>query len=126
MKIVLTKEMLAHYLELNKKKKEIESELEELKKTFIQYFDESVGKNIKGEVLIRDYKLQRQIRKIEKYDQETTLKRLEELNLNDLIKKSPDEKKIKSAIDLGLLKEEELEDCKIVNISQAIYVKNVD
>lgn len=126
MKIVLTKEMLAHYLELNKKKKEIESELEELKKTFIQYFDESVGKNIKGEVLIRDFKLQRQIRKIEKYDQETTLKRLEELNLNDLIKKSPDEKKIKSAIDLGLLKEEELEDCKIVNTSQAIYVKNVD
>lgn len=126
MKIILTKEMLAHYLELNKRKKEIEAELEELKKTFIQYFDESVGKNVKGEVLIRDYKLQRQIRKIEKYDQETTLRRLEELNLNDLIKKSPDEKKIKSAIDLGILQEEELKDCKIVNISQAIYVKNVD
>ncbi|MDQ0156724.1 hypothetical protein [Robertmurraya andreesenii] len=126
MKIILTKEMLAHYLELNKRKKEIEAELEELKKTFIQYFDESVGKNVKGEVLIRDYKLQRQIRKIEKYDQETTLRRLEELNLNDLIKKSPDEKKIKSAIDLGILQEEELKDCKIVNTSQAIYVKNVD
>lgn len=118
--------MLAHYLELNKRKKEIEAELEELKKTFIQYFDESVGKNVKGEVLIREFKLQRQIRKIEKYDQETTLKRLEELNLNDLIKKSPDEKKIKSAIDLGILQEEELKDCKIVNTSQAIYVKNVD
>ncbi len=126
MKIILTKEMLAHYLELNKRKKEIEAELEELKKTFIQYFDESVGKNVKGEVLIREFKLQRQIRKIEKYDQETTLKRLEELNLNDLIKKSPDEKKIKSAIDLGILQEEELKDCKIVNTSQAIYVKNVD
>lgn len=126
MKSILTKEMLAHYLELNKKKKEIEAELEELKKTFIQYFDESVGKNVKGEVLIREYKLQRQIRTIEKYDQESTLKRLEELNLNDLIKKSPDEKKIKSAIDLGILQEEELKDCKIVNTSQAIYVKNVD
>lgn len=125
METVLTREMLAHYIELNRKKKEIEEELEQLKKTFNQYFDEHVGENLKGEVLIKEYKLQRQIRKIEKYDQETTVKRLEELSLTELLKKTPDEKKINSAIELGILKEKELEGCKRVNTSQAIYVKQL-
>lgn len=125
METVLTREMLSHFLELNKKKKEIEAELEELKNTFNAYFDETVGENLKGEVLLKEYKLQRQIRQSEKYDQETTVKKLEELQLNDLLKKIPDEKKIKSAIELGILKEEELEGCKIVNTSKAIYVKNI-
>lgn len=125
METVLTREMLSHYLELNKKKKEIEAELEHLKKTFNAYFDETVGENLKGEVLLKEYKLQRQIRQSEKYDQETTVKKLEELQLNDLLKKTPDEKKIKSAIELGILKEEELVGCKIVNTSKAIYVKNI-
>lgn len=124
--ILLTREMLAHYVELSKKKKDIETELDELKKTFNKFFDETVGKKVKGEVVLKDYKLQRQIRTTEKYDNETTVKRLEELHLNDLILKSPDEKKIKSAIHLGILKEEELAECKAINTSQAIYVKHVE
>lgn len=124
--ILLTREMLAHYVELSKKKKDIDTELDELKKTFNEFFDETVGKRNKGEVVLKDYKLQRQIRTTEKYDTETTVKRLEELHLNDLIQKSPDEKKIKSAIHLGILKEEELAECKSVSTSQAIYVKHVD
>lgn len=119
----ITREMLSHYLELSKKKKEIEAELEELKKDFNDFFNESIGKNSKGELVLKDYKLQRQIRKVEKYDREYTVKKLEEMNLANLIEKRPDEKKIKSAIHLGILKEEELKDCKTVNTSEAIYVK---
>nr|WP_299088839.1 hypothetical protein [uncultured Metabacillus sp.] len=120
---VITREMLAHYLELNHKKKEVETELEELKNVFNDYFDVSVGQNAKGEMVFKDYKLQRQIRKTVKYKQEPTVKRLEELNLLDLIQKRPDEGKIKSAIQLGLLHEEDLEGCKTETSSQAIYVK---
>ena len=82
---LLTRELLAHYYELNKKKKEIESELDQMKKIFIDYFDGTVGENIKGEIILKDYKLQRQIRITEKYDREVTVKRLEELNLEQLI-----------------------------------------
>lgn len=120
---VITREMLAHFLELQHKKKEVETEIDELKKAFNEYFDLSVGKNVKGEMVLRDYKLQRQIRNTVKFKQEQTVKRLEELNLLDLIEKKPDEGKIKSAIQLGLLHEEDLEGCKTLNTSQAIYVK---
>lgn len=122
---LITRDMLVHYQELNQKKKEIEVQLDELKKLFNQYFDISVGQNIKGEMIINDYKLQRQIRTTEKYKQEETVKRLEELNLEDLVQKKPDEEKIKSALNLGLLNEKDLENCKIVNASQAIYVKQL-
>lgn len=122
----ITREMLANYNELNRRKKEIETQLDELKNVFNQYFDMAFGKNVKGELVIKDYKLQRQIRQTEKYEQEATVHRLEELNLMDLIQKKPDEAKIKSAINLGLLKDEDLEGCKITNTSQAIYVKCVD
>lgn len=122
-KIVITREILAHYLELQHKKKEVETEIDEWKRAFNEYFDLSVGKNAKGEMVLRDYKLQRQIRNTEKFKQQQTVKRLEELNLLDLIEKKPDEGKIKSAIQLGLLQEEDLEGCKTVNTSQAIYVK---
>lgn len=123
---MLTRELLAHYHELSKKKKDIEYELEEMKKTFNQYFDDSVGKDVKGEVILKDYKLQRQIRKIEKFNQEMTVERLEELNLGQLIQKKPDETKIKAAIQLGILHEEQLKDCINVSSSQAIYVKFLD
>lgn len=119
----VTSEMLAHFVELNRKKKELEAEIEEMKKVFNDYFDKTVGVLKKGEVILKDYKLQRQIRKIEKYEQKTTVQRLEQLQLNELIEKRPDEKKIKSAIELGLLSEEELADCKKVVTSVAIYVK---
>lgn len=120
-----TKEMLSYYMELAKKKKEIEAELDKMKKEFSRFFDEQVGKNEKGEIIVENYKLQRQIRKIEKYDRKKTVARLEQLNLADLIEKRPDEGKIKSAIQLGLLSEEELAGCKQVAVSEAIYVKPV-
>lgn len=122
---IITREMLAHFVELQHKKKEVETEIDELKKAFNEYFDLSVGDNAKGEMVLRDYKLQRQIRNTVKYKQQQTVKRLEELNLLDLIEKKPDEGKIKSAIQLGLLQEEDLEGCKTVNTSQAIYVKSL-
>ncbi|RUQ31157.1 hypothetical protein ELQ35_05900 [Peribacillus cavernae] len=122
---MITKEMLAQYIELNRRKKEIETQLDELKKVFNQYFDLSVGKNLKGDVTISDYKLQRQIRKTEKFEQEITVKRLEELNMMDLIQKKPDEIKIKSALNLGLINEKDLDGCVISNTSQAIYVKQI-
>ncbi|WP_174234306.1 hypothetical protein [Bacillus sp. V59.32b] len=123
---LITKEMLAQYVELNRKKKEIEAQLDQLKKVFNNYFDVSVGQNVKGEITISDYKLQRQIRTTEKFEQDLTVKRLEELNMNELIQKKPDEVKIKSALNLGLLNTKDLEDCIITNSSQAIYVKNVE
>lgn len=122
---LITREMLARYQELNDKKKEVEKQLDELKKIFNHYFDISVGENNKGEMIIDDFKLQRQIRTTEKYMQEETVNRLEELKLMDLIQKRPDEGKIKSALNLGLLKEEDLEDCRIISLSQAIYVKQL-
>ncbi|MGE6258083.1 hypothetical protein ACQKCU_09270 [Heyndrickxia sporothermodurans] len=123
---LLTKEMIILYDELNRKKKEVEAELDQLKKAFNQYFDIAVGKNGKGEVIIGGYKIQRQIRTTEKFDQETTIKRLEELNMMDLIQKKPDEVKVRSAMNLGLLKDQDLEGCIKTSSTQAIYVKKVD
>lgn len=120
---MLTREMLAHYVELSRRKKEIEAELGRMKKCFNQYFDDTVGENEKGEVVLKEYKLQRQIRKSEKFERESTVKRLEELNLNELIEKRPDEKKIKSALHVGILEEKDLEGCLTVTTSAAIYVK---
>lgn len=119
----ITREMLVQFNELLRKKKEIDAGLDSLKKVFNDYFDRTVGKNQKGEMTIEDFKLQRQIRVSEKYEQEATVHRLEELQLMDLIQKKPDESKIKSALNLGLLKEADLQGCKITQISQAIYVK---
>lgn len=126
MDYLITRDMLVHYDELNRKKKEVETQLEKLKKAFNQYFDTSVGENVKGEIKIGDYHLQRQIRISEKFDQDITVKRLEELNMQDLIKKKPDEVKIRSALNLGLIKEQDLEGCIQKNASQAIYVKQLN
>lgn len=123
----LTADMLEKYYEYNKKKKEIEVEMNHLKEVFHQYFDHQLGSNDKGEVLLGGFKLQRQVRKTEKYTEDTTIKRLEELQMKDLIQvvKKPDEAKIKSAIQLGLLKEEDLEGCLTTSTSLAISVKPV-
>lgn len=121
----ITKEMLVHFTELSLRKKDIEQQLEDLKKVFNDYFDTNVGHQLKAEMTIGDYKLQRQIRTIEKFTQEKTITRLEELNLMDLIQKKPDEKKIKSALNLGLLKEDDLADCRTVQTTQAIVVKKL-
>lgn len=123
---LITGEMLENYYELNKKKKEIEQEMKELKEIFHAYFNDQVGVNQKGQVTQGGFKVQRQIRKSEKYNDET-VSRLEALNMNELITviKKPDDEKIKAAIGLGLLEEAELADCKTATISAAISVKAV-
>ncbi|MBA9026972.1 hypothetical protein [Peribacillus huizhouensis] len=123
---LITRDKLAQFIELNRKKKEIEIQLDDLKKDFNQHFDQFVGKFVKGDLTISDYKVQRQIRTTEKFDQEVTVHRLEELNLTDLIQKKPDEGKIKAALNLRLLSEADLEGCISTSYSQAIYVKQVD
>ena len=123
----ITDEMLVQYYELSKKKKEIELEMNELKDNFHDYFNKLVGPNNKAEVTINGYKLQRQMRKIEKYNEEVTVKRLEELQMTDLVQvvKKPDDAKIKSALQLGLLDEKNLEGCIVTSYSPAISVKTL-
>ncbi len=122
---LMTGEMLINYYDLNKKKKEIEMEMNQLKNRFHLYFDNQVGSNQKGEVTIDGYKLQRQIRKTEKFNEEATIKRLEELQMNDLIQivKKPDDVKIKSALTLDFLNTEDLDGCIETSFSPAITVK---
>jgi len=122
---LITGEMLVRYYELNKQKKEIELEMNQLKDAFQTYFNNLVGSNHKGEITISGYKLQRQIRKTEKYNDEETIKRLEELQMNDLIQvvKKPDDLKIKAALNLGLLNSNHLEGCIFTSYSPAISVK---
>lgn len=119
--------MLVKYYELNKKKKEIELELNQLKDTFHDYFNKLVGPNNKAEITINGYKLQRQMRKVEKYNEEVTVKRLEDLQMTDLVQivKKPDDAKIKSALQLGLLNEKNLEGCIVTSYSPAISVKTL-
>ncbi|GAA0315223.1 hypothetical protein GCM10008967_02180 [Bacillus carboniphilus] len=123
----ITKEMLSEYYRLHLSKKEIEAQMNTLKKLFHEYFDEKIGVNEKGEITILGYKLQRQIRSVEQFDETTTVERLEKLNMEDLIQtvKRPDEEKIYSAISLGFLKREDLEDCILSKHSGAISVKAV-
>ncbi|MFB3165273.1 hypothetical protein ABLO26_28370 [Neobacillus sp. 179-J 1A1 HS] len=123
----ITDEMLVKYYELNKKKKEIEMEMNQLKDLFQDYFNKLVGPDNKAEITLNGYKLQRQIRKIEKYNEEVTVKRLEELQMNELVQvvKKPDDAKIKSALQLGLLSERNLEGCIVTSYSPAISVKTL-
>ena len=123
----IEEEMIEKYYALSKKKKEIESEMNQLKDFFHTYFDTQYGEHTKGELTFGKYKLQRQIRKTEKYQEEVTVSRLEGLNMNDLIKivKKPDEEKIKAAIHLGLIKEEDLQGCKIISFNKALSVKEI-
>ena len=123
----ITDEMLVKYYELNKKKKEIELEMNQLKDSFHDYFNKLVGPNTKAEITINGYKLQRQMRKIEKYNEEVTVKRLEELQMTDLVQivKKPDEAKIKSALQLGLLDEKNLEGCLVTSYSPALSIKTL-
>lgn len=119
----VTEGMLEKFYRLNQKKKEIESAMKEMKKQFHNYFDETVGENVKGQVTVGDYILQRQVRTIEKFNEAKTVEKLEELKLEDLVVKKPDIDKMKAAINLGILKENDLEDCRVINISPALSVK---
>lgn len=125
--MLITEEMLAQYYELNKKKKEIEAEMSHFKKIFHDFFDKQIGTSEKGEFTFNGYKLQRQIRITEKFDDEATINKLEDLKMNDLIQiiKKPDALKIKSAINLGFLDSKDLHGCIITSSSPAISVKPI-
>ena len=123
--LLVSEEMLARYYDLNKMKKEIDAEMSQLKSNFHTYMDQFAGVNEKGEFTEGAYTLLRQIRKTDKFIEKDTIKRLEELHLDDLINvvKKPDDGKINAAIELGLLEGKELEDCRITRYTAAIAVK---
>lgn len=123
--ISVTEEMVARYYTLNRQAKTIEKEMDALKKTFNEYFDETVGHGTKGEIHLGNYKLQRQIRTSERYIDDKTVQKLEALRLTDCVRivKRPDEQKIEAALTLGLLSVDELSDCKVRKVSKAIYVR---
>ena len=124
---LITGDMIIKYNELSAQKKKIESEMNQLKELFNTYFDQQVGVNTKGELIDNGLKLQRQIRKAERFNELQAVQKLEELNMHDLIEtvKRPDEKKIEAAISLGFLNEEDLADCRMITYSKAISVKEV-
>ena len=121
----IPEELISNYFTLSEKAKEIEKELKEMKKIINVYFDETVGKQEKGESIVGDYKIQRQVRTSESYHDEKMVKRLEELNLVDCIRisKQPDQQKIDAAITLGLLGQADIEDCIVKKTTNAITVR---
>ncbi|MEH7237556.1 hypothetical protein [Bacillus sp. JJ1562] len=123
----IPEELITRYFTLSEKAKVIEKELKEMKKVLNVYFDETVGKQEKGESLIGDYKIQRQIRLSESYHDEKMVKKLEELNLIDCIQiiKQPDQQKIEAAITLGLLGQADIEDCIVKKTTNAITVRKI-
>lgn len=124
---LITEEMVEQFYRLNKQAKEVEKQLTQLKKTFNQYFDLTVGKNQKGSIQFGSFVLQRQIRVSEKFREEETIEKLEKLHLADCIKivKQVDEEKIKAAMTLGLLSEETLSDYKERKQIPVIAVKQL-
>lgn len=123
--LTVTEDDIKRYYELNNQKKDIQQEMNYLKKKFHQLLDESFGKEQKGEIQRGNYKLQRQIRSSVKYDDENTVKKLDELNLNDFVVeiRQPDTEKLESAIKLGLVEDKDFTDCKKTKITQTIVVK---
>ncbi|WP_052345722.1 hypothetical protein [Paucisalibacillus sp. EB02] len=121
----ITEEEMKRYVELNMYKKEIEQEMNELKKRFHEALDLSFGKQNKGEIRQGNYKLQRQIRSAVSYDDAGTVKQLEQLNLKEFIieTKIPDTEKLESALNLGLVEEEDFKEYKKVRVTQSIIVK---
>ncbi|WAA09044.1 hypothetical protein [Fervidibacillus albus] len=122
---MITEQMVETYLQLNKKAKEIDRKLRELKKMFNQYFDLTVGENTKGEIAFDHYTLHRQIRVSEKYREDDAVAKLEANNLSDCVKvvKKVDVDKIKAAIELGLVEADFLSPYKERKYSAVFHVK---
>jgi len=123
----LPEELISKYFTLSEKAKEIEKEIKEMKKVLNVYFDETVGKHKKGESIVGNYKIQRQVRSSESYHDEKMVKKLEELNLVECIRviKQPDQQKVEAAITLGLLGQADIEDCIIKKTTNAITVRKI-
>lgn len=126
-RLLITEQDLHEYYTLHEKKKEIEKKMKVYNQKFQFYFDKTIGENQKGEVIVGNFKLQRQIRKTLYYDNEKTVQRLEELNLHDCIQvvKMPDQKKIESAITLGIIHDEQINDCRLSKNTKVISVKKI-
>lgn len=124
---IVSEEDVKRYDILNKQKKELEQEMNRLKKKFHTYLDEELGKDKAGEISRGHYELKRQIRSSIAYETDLTIKKLEEANLQDfvLIEKKPDTEKLEAAIKLGLVEKEIFEECKKIKSTQAIVVKEV-
>ncbi|WP_233269556.1 hypothetical protein [Alteribacillus sp. YIM 98480] len=123
----LTEETLKKYYELNIQKKRLEKEMNRIKKQIHNYLDDTLGKEQKGELKRGKYKAQRVIRSSITYDEEKTIKKLEELNLEDFILqvKRPDTEKLEAAMTIDLVEEKDFVDCKTNKLSQAITVKEL-
>ncbi|WP_018932967.1 hypothetical protein [Gracilibacillus lacisalsi] len=123
----LSEEMLKKYFDLNLQKKELEKEMNQIKKQIHHCLDEQFGKQQKAEVQLGKYKAQRIIRTSVHYNQEKTVQKLEELKLEDFILqvKQPDTEKLEAAMKIDLVNEEEFQDCKMNKLSQAITVKEL-
>lgn len=123
--LTITEKDMKRYYDLNQKKKEIENEMNGLKKKFHGVLDGSFGKQAKGEIQRGNYKLQRQIRTASSYDDNGTVEKLEELNLKEFIieTKIADTDKLDSAIKLGLVEESDFKELKKTRITQTIVVK---
>lgn len=126
--VFITEEKLHRFYELTEALHQMEKEIEQLKQEFHQYFDHHAGEGMKGEVLIGPYKLQRQVRVSENYDDLKTVQILEELNMVDCIKisKKADKVKVNAALSLGLIKESDLEGCLVKKGVLAISLKKVN
>ncbi|API92001.1 MULTISPECIES: hypothetical protein [Virgibacillus] len=123
--IGITEEELRRYDVLQQEKKEIEQEMKQLKKKFHHALDATVGENQKGEIARGDFCAQRQIRTSTQYEQDSTIRQLEDMQLSDfiIIEKRPDTEKLEAAITLGLVDGEAFENCKHTKTTQAIVVR---
>ena len=123
--VAITEEDIKRYYDLNKQKKVIDQEINQLKKTFHHILDHSIGKGKKGELQRGNYLVQRQIRSSINYLEDKTIQKLEELNLSDFINlvKRADTDKLEAAMKIGFVEEKEFDDCKTERLTQAIVVK---
>jgi len=120
----ITEVELEKYFHLQQQKKTIDQEINQLKKTFHQVLDQTIGKYSKAEISCGHYTIKRYIRHATTYQQEETIKKLSELNLEDFIQviRRPDKEKLEAAIKLGLVDAKEFEPLKQTKITQALIV----
>lgn len=111
--VEIDEKLLSQFYELRQAKKEIDDEINRIRKLIITYFDELKGENVEAEAQFGNYVVQRKIRKQEKWDREKTVERLKELGLNECIRmiEEPDEEKLNSAISLKFVDEKDLTGC---------------
>ncbi|MGD6817838.1 hypothetical protein [Metabacillus sp. 84] len=118
-------EKAARYRKISLQIKELESEQNQLKEELNAYLDGRFGENQKGKMELGEYVVQRQIRSLETYAEDTLIARLEALKLEDCIRtvKKPDKDKIEAALTLGLVSGDDLKDCIKQKMSKVLIIK---